>query len=133
MPQLLHFLLPVEILFNIIAMKLGIVNFGLVGPSSWHGAAPGSGITGTRQAPTGTKPQPRYPRAYAPRLRAKGFSALSPTLASLWGPRLTTRDSRYAYNSRSQETVVNPHNRVGISDYIIHYITSIKVLHKPLG
>jgi hypothetical protein len=51
----------------------------------------------------------------------------------LWGPRLTTRDSRYAYNSRSQETVVNPHNRVGISDYNIHYITSIKVLHKPLG
>jgi hypothetical protein len=44
----------------------------------------------------------------------------------LWGPRLTTRDSRYAYNSRSQETIVNPHNRVGISDYNIHYITSIK-------
>jgi hypothetical protein len=52
---------------------------------------------------------------------------------SIWGPRLTTRDPLYAYNSRSQETVVNPHNRVGISDYIIHYITSIKVLHKPLG
>jgi hypothetical protein len=51
----------------------------------------------------------------------------------LWGPWLTTRDSRYAYNSRSQETVVNPHNRVGISDYNIHYIISIKVLHKPLG
>jgi hypothetical protein len=44
----------------------------------------------------------------------------------VWGPRLTTRDSRYAYNSRSQETIVNPHNRVGISDYNIHYITSIK-------
>jgi hypothetical protein len=34
----------------------------------------------------------------------------------VWGPRLTTRDTRYAYNSRSQETVVNPHNRVGITD-----------------
>jgi hypothetical protein len=54
-------------------------------------------------------------------------------LDNVWGPRLTTRDSRYAYNSRSQETVVNPHNRVGISDYNIHCITSIKVLHKPLG
>jgi hypothetical protein len=52
---------------------------------------------------------------------------------ALWGPRLTTRDSRYAYNSRSHETVVNPHNRVGISDYKIHYITGIKVLHKPRG
>jgi hypothetical protein len=48
-------------------------------------------------------------------------------------PGLPPRDSRYAYNSRSQETVVNPHNRVGIADYIIHYITSIKVLYKPLG
>jgi hypothetical protein len=56
--------------------------------------------------------------------------ALIPTL---WGPRLTTRDSRYAYNSRSQETVVNPHNRVGISDYIIHYITILKVLHSLLA
>jgi hypothetical protein len=53
--------------------------------------------------------------------------------SKLWGPWLTTRDSHYAYNSRSQETVVNPHNRVGISDYIIYYITSIKVLHEPLG
>jgi hypothetical protein len=34
----------------------------------------------------------------------------------LWGPRLTVRNSRYAYNSRSQETVVNPHNRVGITN-----------------
>jgi hypothetical protein len=32
-----------------------------------------------------------------------------------------------------KKTVVNPHNRVGISDYIIHYITSLKVLHRPLG
>jgi hypothetical protein len=32
-----------------------------------------------------------------------------------------------------RKTVVNPHNRVGISDYIIHYITSLKVLHRPLG
>jgi hypothetical protein len=51
----------------------------------------------------------------------------------MWGPRLTTRDSRYAYNSRSQETVVNPHNRVGISDYNIHYITILKVLHSLLA
>jgi hypothetical protein len=40
--------------------------------------------------------------------------ALAPR--NLWGPRLTTRGTRYAYNSRSQETVVNPHNRVGITD-----------------
>jgi hypothetical protein len=51
----------------------------------------------------------------------------------VWGPRLTTQNSRYEYNSRSQETIVNPHNRVGVTDYIIHYITSIKVLHRPLG
>jgi hypothetical protein len=51
----------------------------------------------------------------------------------LWGPWLTTWDSRYAYNSRSQETVMNPHNRVGISDYNIHYITILKVLHSLLA
>jgi hypothetical protein len=39
-----------------------------------------------------------------------------PTTADMWGPRLTIRNSRYAYNSRSQETVVNPHNIVGITD-----------------
>jgi hypothetical protein len=32
-----------------------------------------------------------------------------------------------------RKTVVNPHNRVGIADYNIHYITSLKVLHRPLG
>jgi hypothetical protein len=32
-----------------------------------------------------------------------------------------------------RKTVVNPHNIVGISDYIIHYIMSLKVLHRPLG
>jgi hypothetical protein len=32
-----------------------------------------------------------------------------------------------------RKIVVNPHNRVGITDYIIHYIASLKVLHRPLG
>jgi hypothetical protein len=32
-----------------------------------------------------------------------------------------------------RKTIVNPHNRVGISDYNIKYITSLKVLHRPLG
>jgi hypothetical protein len=33
----------------------------------------------------------------------------------LWGPRFTTRDSRYAYNSRSHDQyVVSPHNRADI-------------------
>jgi transposase InsO family protein len=53
-------------------------------------------------------------------LKARGIvSQLTPP-GTLWGPRLTPRDSRYAYNSRPEETAVNPHNRVGISDYIIH-------------
>jgi hypothetical protein len=32
-----------------------------------------------------------------------GFIAAREEWERLWGPRLTTRDSRYAYNSRSQE------------------------------
>jgi hypothetical protein len=32
-----------------------------------------------------------------------------------------------------RKTIVNPHNKVGISDYNIDYITSLKVLHRPLG
>jgi hypothetical protein len=33
----------------------------------------------------------------------------------------------------SRKTVVNPHNRVGITEYIIHYITSSNSLTWPLG
>jgi hypothetical protein len=32
-----------------------------------------------------------------------------------------------------RKTVVNPHNRVGITEYIIHYITSSNSLTWPLG
>jgi hypothetical protein len=32
-----------------------------------------------------------------------------------------------------KKTVVNPHNRVGITEYIIHYITSSNSLTWPLG
>jgi hypothetical protein len=36
-------------------------------------------------------------------------------LRVLWGTRFTTRDSRYAYNSRSHDQyVVSPHNRADI-------------------
>jgi hypothetical protein len=35
--------------------------------------------------------------------------------AMMWGPRFTTRNSRYAYNSRSHDQyVVSPHNRADI-------------------
>jgi hypothetical protein len=32
-----------------------------------------------------------------------------------------------------RKTIVNPHNRVGITDYTIPCIASLKVLHRPLG
>jgi hypothetical protein len=32
-----------------------------------------------------------------------------------------------------RKTVVNPHNGVGITDFIVHYITSLKVVHRLLG
>jgi hypothetical protein len=32
-----------------------------------------------------------------------------------------------------RKTIVNPHNRVGITEYIIHYITSTNSLTWPLG
>jgi hypothetical protein len=32
-----------------------------------------------------------------------------------------------------RKTIVNPHNRVGITEYIIHYITSSNSLTWPLG
>jgi hypothetical protein len=37
-------------------------------------------------------------------------------LQNVWGPWITIQNSRYAYNSRSQEIIVNPDNRVGITD-----------------
>jgi hypothetical protein len=76
---------------------------------TWPSTALG---TSTARSP----PRTSSPSASSRPLRPRPQLPRPPPPRALWGPRLTTRDTRYAYNSRSQETVVNPHNRVGITD-----------------
>jgi hypothetical protein len=46
---------------------------------------------------------------------AYNIAAMAQIQPSMWGPRFTTRNSRYAYNSRSHDQyVVSPHNQADI-------------------